>query len=297
MSIQPRRVTFTGVEGNKIEGDIYGQGARTALLLHGGGQTRHAWRVSARRLAERGFTAIAVDQRGHGNSAWIDSGAYALEDYGRDAASLARQVEQRFGARPVAIGASLGGLASLLALGQDVCFSALVLVDVVPRVEARGVAQVRDFMRARMTEGFGSIEEAADMVAAYMPHRTRPPSTDGLRKNLKQRADGRWYWHWDPRLWDGPRTVNSAGDLLHDRLEQIACGLTLPTLLVRGGSSEIVSVESAEAFRKLMPRAQIVDVSGAGHMVAGDKNDAFAGAILEFLGDPSNEQAAQQPVS
>ncbi|MBH9754730.1 alpha/beta hydrolase, partial [Clostridioides difficile] len=80
---------------------------------HGGGQTRHAWRTTAEKLAGRGFTAIAIDQRGHGDSAWVDSGAYALEDYGREAAWLGQEIERRFGAKPVAIGASLGGLASL----------------------------------------------------------------------------------------------------------------------------------------------------------------------------------------
>ena len=124
MSIHPRHVTFSGTEGNKLEGDVYGHGERTALLLHGGGQTRHAWRATARKLAERGFTAIPVDQRGHGESAWIDSASYTLPDYAMDAVSLGSQIEQRFGAKPVAIGASLGGLASLYALGEAACFSA-----------------------------------------------------------------------------------------------------------------------------------------------------------------------------
>lgn len=284
MSVLSRRIIFIGIEGNEIEGDAYGCGAHVALLLHGGGQTRHAWRATAERLAERGFTAIAIDQRGHGNSAWVDSGAYAVEDYGREAAWLGQEVERRFGAKPVAIGASLGGLASLYALGQDACFSALILVDIAPRVEASGVAHVRDFMRARARDGFVSLDEAAELVAAYLPNRAKPRSTEGLRKNLKQRADGRWYWHWDPRFWDGPRSVNVAGDAMPHQLEQIARDLTLPMLLVRGGSSDVVSVESAEAFRNLVPRVQIVDVSGAGHMVSGDRNDAFADAILDFLG-------------
>ena len=143
MSIHPRHVTFSGTEGNKLEGDVYGHGDCTALLLHGGGQTRHAWRATARKLAERGFTAIPVDQRGHGESAWIDSASYTLPDYAMDAVSLGSQIERRFGAKPVAIGASLGGLASLYALGEAACFSALVLVDIVPRAEARGVAHVQ----------------------------------------------------------------------------------------------------------------------------------------------------------
>lgn len=284
MSIHPRHVTFSGTEGNRLEGDVYGHGERTALLLHGGGQTRHAWRATARKLAERGFTAIPVDQRGHGESAWIDSAAYTLPDYAMDAVSLGSQIEQRFGAKPVAIGASLGGMASLYALGEAACFSALVLVDIVPRPEARGVAHVQNFMRARVKEGFASIDEAAESVAAYLPHRARPPSTEGLRKNLRLRADGRWYWHWDPLFWEGPRSVDTNMEAQLPRLEEIARGLTVPTLLVRGGSSDIVSLESAEAFRKLVPQAKFVDVRGASHMVAGDMNDVFANAILTFLG-------------
>ena len=283
MSVQPRHVRFTGADDNRLDGDVYGQGARSALLLHGGGQTRHAWRATARRLAERGFTAIPVDQRGHGDSAWVDSGAYSFSDYGRDAVALGRQIEQRFGAKPVAIGASLGGLASLHALGEADCFAALVLVDITPRMERSGVAQVQSFMTARAREGFATIEEAAEQVAAYLPHRKRPPSVEGLRKNLRQRADGRWYWHWDPRFWDGPRSVNAEGEGMLSRLEAAAAGLAVPTLLVRGAGSEIVTPEHAEAFLALVPHARFVDVGGASHMVAGDRNDAFAEAILAFL--------------
>ncbi|MBN8941760.1 MAG: alpha/beta hydrolase [Rhizobiales bacterium] len=284
MSIHPRHASFTGAEGNRLEGDVYGHGARTALLLHGGGQTRHAWRATARKLAERGFTAVPVDQRGHGDSAWVDSGSYSFRNYGADAILLGQAIEQRFGAKPVAIGASLGGLASLHALGAASCFSALVLADITPRMEARGVAHVQKFMMARAREGFASVDEAAESVAAYLPNRTRPPSTEGLRKNLRQRADGRWYWHWDPRFFEGPGAVNADAETLLPSLEAAARGLAVPTLLVRGGSSDIVSPESADAFLKLVPHARFIDVSGAGHMVAGDKNDVFAQAILTFLG-------------
>ena len=296
MSPHPRPVTFVGIEDNRLEGDAYGHGDRVALLLHGAGQTRHAWRGTARRLAERGFTAIAVDQRGHGNSSWVASGAYGFHDYGTEAASLGNQIEQRFGTNPVAIGASLGGVASLHALGAAACFSALVLVDIVPQMDGSGVAHVQDFMRARAQEGFASIEEAAELVAAYLPHRPKPRSTGGLRKNLRQRADGRWYWHWDPRFWDGPRGATVGIDKLPQRLEEIARGLTVPTLLVRGGSSNVVSLESAEAFQNLVPHAKRVDVVGAGHMVTGDKNDVFADAILAFL-DQIPDQRVEDPAS
>lgn len=283
--MHPRHATFFGAHGNRLEADVYGHGPATAVLLHGGGQTRHAWRATARKLAERGITAIPVDQRGHGDSEWVTSGAYSFHDYGADAVALGRQIEARFGAKPIAIGASMGGIASLHALGSAPCMSALVLVDITPRMEEAGVQHVQGFMRARAREGFASVEEAAESVAAYLPQRTRPPSVDGLRKNLRQRTDGRWYWHWDPRFLDGPRTINFERDMVVGTLEAAARALTVPTLLVRGGASEIVSPEGAAAFLALCPHAKFVDVSGAGHMVAGDKNDVFADAILTFLNE------------
>lgn len=283
MSQHPRHASFTGHDGNRLEADVYGHGDRVALLLHGGGQTRHAWRATARKLAERGFTAICVDQRGHGDSEWVTGGRYAFSDFGRDAVSLGEQILQRFGARPAAIGASLGGLASLAALGRSPCFSALVLVDIAPRMEESGVRNIQSFMAARAAEGFASIEEAAEQVAAFLPHRTRPPSVEGLRKNLRLR-DGRWYWHWDPAFLDAGRAMAKERAAILHRMEEDARSLTVPTLMVRGAKSDIVSQASVDAFMALVPHARLVDVGGAGHMVAGDKNDVFADAILDFLG-------------
>lgn len=283
MSQHPRHASFTGHDGNRLEADVYGHGDRVALLLHGGGQTRHAWRATARKLAERGFTAICVDQRGHGDSEWVTGGRYAFSDFGRDAVALGEQILQRFGARPAAIGASLGGLASLAALGRSPCFSALVLVDIAPRMEESGVRNIQSFMAARAAEGFASIEEAAEQVAAFLPHRTRPPSVEGLRKNLRLR-DGRWYWHWDPTFLDAGRAMAKERAAILHRMEEDARSLTVPTLMVRGAKSDIVSQASVDAFMALVPHARLVDVGGAGHMVAGDKNDVFADAILDFLG-------------
>ncbi len=51
-------------------------------------------------------------------------------------------------------------------------------------------------------DGFGSLEQAADSIATYLPQRRREPgkSPDSLRELLREGADGRWRWHWDPRL-------------------------------------------------------------------------------------------------
>jgi pimeloyl-ACP methyl ester carboxylesterase len=286
--VTQRTATYAGAGGERLVGTILAAGAGASrppvLLLHGGGQTRHACVGTARRLAEAGFDAVAVDQRGHGDSAWAADGAYAFEDFAADARMLSGAVKRELGRKPVAVGASLGGIAALMALGRHPdAFAGLVLVDVTPRMEAEGVAQVQGFMRSKARDGFASIEDAADAVAAYLPHRPRPRSLDGLRKNLRHDADGRWRWHWDPRFLDGPRPVTTDGPRVEEELVAAARGLAVPTLLVRGRSSELVSEARANEFRALAPGADYVDIADARHMIAGDRNDAFTAAIIDFL--------------
>jgi pimeloyl-ACP methyl ester carboxylesterase len=277
--------SFGGACGNRLAADVLGDTGRPVLLLHGGGQTRHSWRRTAVALARAGWLAYALDQRGHGDSEWVGNGAYAFADFAADVTAVAAELERRHGAPPVAIGASLGGIASLMAQGESATpiFAALVLVDITPRVDLSGVAKVQGFMRAHARDGFASVEEAADAVAAYLPHRPRPRSTEGLKKNLRLHPDGRWRWHWDPRFLDGRRPVDGDRSAIEERLVAAARKLAIPTLLVRGGSSELVQEEHAREFLALVPQARFADVSGARHMVAGDKNDQFAAAIMEFL--------------
>lgn len=277
------RLTFRGADGDLLVASQWGHSGLPVLLLHGGGQTRHAWDRTGRALADAGFRAIALDQRGHGDSAWHPAGHYAFHDYGVEAACVARQIAQAMGSSPVVVGASLGGIAGLLTFQDEPVFSGLVLVDVVPRMDPRGVNHVQSFMRAHAAEGFASIEEAADAVARYLPHRPRPRSLQGLRKNLRLSPDGRWRWHWDPRFVDGPRDVNTDWEKVETDLEAAARRLSVPVLLVRGGSSELVTEDAARDFLRLAPGADYADVAHARHMVAGDRNDVFSAAILAFL--------------
>jgi pimeloyl-ACP methyl ester carboxylesterase len=284
MTAHSRPVTFTGAGGNKLVGDVTGEDGPPVLLLHGGGQTRHAWRKTCDVIAKLGRVAYAVDQRGHGDSEWVKDGAYTFPDFAADAKVLADALVERTGQRPVAVGASLGGIASMLAQGTyGRVFDALVLVDITPRVDRDGVAKVQGFMREHAREGFATVEEAAEAVAAYLPHRPRPRSNEGLKKNLRLHPDGRWRWHWDPRFLDGRRRVGPAGGEVEDMLVAAAKKIKVPSLLVRGASSELVQEKHARDFLELVPHASYVDVSGARHMVAGDRNDQFASAIKSFL--------------
>jgi pimeloyl-ACP methyl ester carboxylesterase len=277
---------FKGASGNTLVGDVYGEEGPPVLLLHGGGQTRHAWKKTGDLIARMGRTAYAVDQRGHGDSEWVEDGAYQYDDFAADARVLADTLAERSGTRPAVVGASLGGMAALLANsqpGKSQHFSALVLVDITPRVDVEGVSKIQGFMRAQLREGFGSIAEAADAVAAYLPHRPRPRSHEGLKKNLRLHPDGRWRWHWDPRFIEGNRGIGAGSEEVERALVAAAKAVTIPALLVRGASSELVQEEHAKDFLKLVPHASYVDVSGARHMVAGDRNDQFADAIKNFL--------------
>ncbi|MGP0089967.1 MAG: alpha/beta fold hydrolase [Xanthobacteraceae bacterium] len=287
--IAPATAVLTGAVGNRLVGDVFGDRGPPVLLLHGGGQTRHAWRATAEQIARAGRMAYAVDQRGHGDSAWIADGAYSFVDFAADARAMADALALQSGTRPTVIGASLGGIAALVAAGdaerkgEAPVFAALVLVDITPRVDLDGVAKVQGFMRAHAQEGFASIAEAAEVVAAYLPHRPRPRSHEGLKKNLRQSPDGRWRWHWDPKFIDGRRPVGEGREVIEARLVAAARSLKIPALLVRGAASELVHEAHAKDFLELVPHAQYVDVSGARHMVAGDRNDQFAAVILGFL--------------
>lgn len=277
--------TFTGADGNRLVGDVFGTRGRPALLLHGGGQTRHAWNATGARLAERGLKAWSLDQRGHGDSDWVENGAYAFRDFGRDVVAVSDAIAAETGARPIAIGASLGGLASMIAEGslRPGTLSALVLVDVTPRLDPNGVERILSFMADRVHDGFESVEAAADAIAGYLPHRKRPESLDGLSKNLRLHDDGRYRWHWDPSFISSSNRHEAERDAFEAGMISAAAALRLPVLLVRGTRSELVAEAHVKEFLELVPHAAYADVKGAGHMVAGDRNDAFADAVLTFL--------------
>jgi pimeloyl-ACP methyl ester carboxylesterase len=271
---------FDGEEGIRLAADALGSpSAPPVLLLHGGGQTRHSWSGTAESLAREGWYAVAADLRGHGDSDWSPTGDYTHPRFAGDVLRMART----FDTPPVLVGASLGGISSLLAIhaSREELARALVLVDIATRMEAQGATRIMSFM-ASSPDGFASVEEAADAVSAYNPHRPRPKDLSGLAKNLRQRDDGRYRWHWDPAFIEGR---HSTTERLHDPalLDRAARGLTLPTLLVRGRMSDLLSEEGARSFLELVPHAKFTDVSGAGHMVAGDKNDVFTAAVVDFL--------------
>ena len=277
---QPASLRFAIDAQMTLRADGWGDSSQQPVLfLHGGGQTRHAWHGTASALAGRGWYAVCLDLRGHGESSWAADGNYTSDAFVADVT----QVVAQLGAKPVIVGASLGGITAMLGVGEGhfpPC-AAVILVDIAPRMEIAGVKRIRDFMRAHPC-GFASVEAAADAVAAYRRHRRRPKDVRGLLKNLRLRADGRYYWHWDPAF-----MVRDAVDRegFERRCQRAVAAATVPLMLVRGGSSDVVSEEGVRDFLRLAPTARFVDIQEAGHMVAGDRNDVFTKAVLEFIDD------------
>jgi pimeloyl-ACP methyl ester carboxylesterase len=277
---EPTTIRFEGFEGIHLVGDVYGgSSAWPVLLMHGGGQTRHAWGNTAERLAGAGWRAVSIDLRGHGDSEWALNGDYSFTAYAADCVAVA----DALGRPPVLVGASLGGVAAMIAEGgsdREVS-RGLVIVDITHRSNPEGIQRIHDFMRSGLG-GFATLEDAADAIAAYTPNRPKRVNPSGLMKVLRQRRDGRWYWHWDPKFLErGRREV--PGQDFQLLFEAALHNIRVPTLLVRGLLSDVVTEEGVQAFLEAIPGAKLVDVGDAAHMVAGDQNDVFSNAVIDFL--------------
>jgi pimeloyl-ACP methyl ester carboxylesterase len=288
---RPHPVSFTGPGGVRLAGEGLGDPDQSPVLfLHGAGQTRHAWGAAAETLAGAGWYTIALDLRGHGDSDWPDADGYTVDAFAGDVLA----VIDALGEPPAVVGASLGGLAALAAQGATTrqLFRALVLVDVTPRLEPAGVGRVVGFMAAH-PEGFASLDEAAAAVARHLPDRAPRKDMTGLSRVLRQAPDGRYRWRWDPRLLGAigdlaggdPETITHRTDEIAALLTQAARRVQVPTLIIRGALSDVISGEGVAEFLEAVPHADSVEIDGAGHMVAGDRNDAFRTAVVAFLNE------------
>ncbi|HET7611132.1 MAG TPA: alpha/beta hydrolase [Rhodanobacteraceae bacterium] len=252
-------------------------GAPPVLFAHGFGQSRLSWARTASALAEDGWRTVTFDARGHGDSGRLCDGAYHLEQFVADLLAISASLAEP----PVMVGHSMGGLLAMVAAGEvrPTPFRALVLVDITPRWEASGVARILGFMRAHL-DGFASLEEAAERVAAYAPQRSRGRSLRELEQLLRRGGDGRWRWRWDPSLLD---TIAVEGERHQRRLIDAARHIDAPVLLVSGGRSDVVSERTVAEFLRNVPSAEHVEVPHATHAVAGDDSDAFVAVLAYFL--------------
>jgi len=271
---------FNGHGGLKIAADVWGSNNQElVILLHGGGQTRHAWGNTGKKLAEAGYHSVALDLRGHGDSEWHADGDYSIRAYKDDLVSIVNEI----GKPASLIGASLGGMASLLLAGDEVnsnLCNALIMVDIGIYPDPTGSDRIVNFMLSG-EGGFDSLEDAAKTISDYLPHRQKPKDSGGLQKNLRLKDDGRYYWHWDPRF---IRRRPGSRDKGHfDFQLKAAEKVVVPTLLIRGALSDVVTMDDVNYFLSVINQAKFVEIEKATHMIAGDMNDVFAEEAIKFL--------------
>ena len=279
--MEPRLVRFEGFEGIHLVADVWGDDRDwPVLLMHGGGQTRHAWGSTAQTLARHGWRTVSLDLRGHGDSEWALNGDYSFTAYGADCVAVVDQL----GRPPVLVGASLGGITALLAEGGSdrVVSSGLVIVDVTHRANPAGVQRIRDFMalgRERLRHarrGRGSHRRLyTPSPAAREPRGAHEGAAPAARTGAGTGTGIRGF-----STTGAPRSRAGSSRRCFDAAIR---NIAVPTLLVRGKLSDVVTEEGVQEFLRHIPGAKLVDVSGAAHMVAGDQNDAFSQAVIDFL--------------
>jgi len=270
---------FPTSDGLKLAATAMGkEDGGPVLFLHGLGQTRHAWDLTMDVVARSGWRAYSFDLRGHGESEWDPKGDYTIDALCRDCIEFVESLP----ATPVIVGASLGGIISLLneASVTKEFSRGLILVDVTPQMNQLGVERIKNFMRSGL-DGFSSLEEAAAAIAQYIPTRKPSLTTNGLRKVLREK-NGRWRWHWDPLLLSDTR--NHEVDVeIPKKIEGALEKVDVPVMLVRGLLSDVVDDSSVADFIKRKPSAKLINIPDASHMIAGDKNDVFTASVMEFL--------------
>lgn len=169
---------FSG-HGLTLMADVVGDSsAEPILFLHGGGQTRASWGTALEAVAHQGYYGVALDLRGHGESDWSVDGQYELDDYVDDLHAVIAQLQRK----PVLVGASLGGMIALLFASRDSeLVKGLAMIDIVPKYVRKGTHRILSFMTA-YPNGFSSLQEAADHIASFLPHRPRP--SDIVRRQV-----------------------------------------------------------------------------------------------------------------
>ncbi len=225
---------------------------------------------------------ITVDFRGRGDSAYAkDAMTYVPLTYAQDIISLCEEQQiDRF----VACGTSLGGIVTmLLAAMSGERLAGAILNDVGPVIEADGVARIRSYVG----QGGSQPTWVHAARAAQELHGTSYPKwqlEDWLRlvkRTHKLTKEGRIIADYDSRIAEPFRVPGGeAGVDLWPALEALS---GVPTLVLRGGLSDILGAATADEMIARLPLAKLVTLGGIGHAPTLDEPEAVAAitALLE----------------
>ncbi len=270
---QDHEVTLRGMRFHYLDwGD---SGKQPVLFLHGGGLTAHTWDVVCLALRDS-YRCVALDQRGHGDSDWSETGDYSVQAYREDLESFVGHLGLH---NPVLVGQSLGGRNAISYTGRHSAdVKALVAVDIGPDFRREGAHKIRDFMA--MPAELDSVERFVERAMAFNPMRDERLLRRSLMHNLKQLPNGKWTWKYDRRF---PRGAEEDVARSTEALWQDARQINCPTLVARGAHSEVFTDTDAERFATSLPKARWVRVENAGHTIQGDNPKGFLEATQAFF--------------
>ena len=251
------------------------EGARPMLLLHGFSGHAHTWDTLAAALCDE-FHVLALDQRGHGDSAWAPDGAYTVDDHVSDIAAFHDQLMLD----PVLlIGLSMGGRNAIMFTGvHPGKVEKLVIVDIGPDIDPRGAERVRR-MAAEAPEEFASLDEAMTYLKSYYTHTADAALRHRVEHGLKRLPNGKYTWKYDKLLRDQRRQ----GTTPTVDLWPVVRRIKVPTLIMRGSESDIFTLDTAKRMQELIPGSRFVEIQGAGHAIPAAAPEAFEQAVREFL--------------
>ncbi|MCY3638371.1 MAG: alpha/beta hydrolase [Chloroflexi bacterium] len=247
------------------------------LLLHGFAQTCHSWDFVALGFSDD-YHVIVLDQRGHGDSDWAPDGDYSPETQQKDISAVVDSLGlEGF----VLMGLSMGGRNSFTyAANNPGKVKALVIVDAAPQNMTQGTDNIRNFVQ--QDDELESVDAFVDRVLQFNPRRDRQQVRGSILHNLKELPNGNWTWKYDRALRRPGRRMGSDPDT-EQRLWGYIRSLQCPTLLVRGGASDIVALDTADRMHQAIPNSRLATIEGAGHLVMGDSPSGFQNAVTEFI--------------
>lgn len=255
--------------------------ASPIVMLHGIRGYARTFASLAKALLPR-FRTIAYDQRGRGESDWDPARQYYNDAYVRDLEAVVNQLGLK---RFDLLGHSMGGIAAYVyAAANPERVRRLVIEDAGPGAsdDSAGSVRIRQELLSA-PDSFESWDAAVEFMRKLRPTVTEAARLDRLRNMLKQRSDGTWTWQYDhlgiaeARLNPDPsRQVD-----LWPHVEAISC----PTLILRGGRSDYLKKEAAEAMSARNPNLRWRDVADAGHYVHDDQPQVFEDWVSSFLAE------------
>jgi pimeloyl-ACP methyl ester carboxylesterase len=285
--MEPRAIRVPGSGGLTLSALEWSEAGVPLLLLHGFGNEAHIWDDFAPCVAPY-YRTLALDHRGHGDSDWDPERRYDHEDMLADleAATVALDIE-----RLVLVGHSLGGrIGTLFAGRHPERMAGLVLVDIGPELDARGVLRIRSETAASVDPSFASPEEYARLLSLHYPAARPAAILRMARHGLRRREDGRLVLKQDPALRGalrGGEPPEQAAERERrmtaaqwEALARVPC----PTLVVRGAASDVFAADVADRMvDEVLNRGRLAVVPRAGHSVMTDNPEGFRDAVAAFV--------------